>query len=227
MSKFPEDLTLAYEFKLTPEGSTGARYYKFYDKTTGEDQTFVFKQGNFEDHIVNECYADRFYDASGIPVPDFRLYETDRGPAKLAEFHEGILIREAWAILPTGLREVAREQLWFGFPCDVLLGNWDVCGSGYGANVLFEDTVLPLRIDNGGAMRYRAQGALKNVLSPFNWLECDLIFDDLWTMTGEGKAIGYRGDDLTQYFGFSSPYSLATEIVSKSWDAAIAQLPDA
>ncbi|MBQ1865191.1 MAG: hypothetical protein II150_11500, partial [Thermoguttaceae bacterium] len=26
---------------------------------------------------------------------------------------------------------------------------------------------------------------------------------------------------------FSSPYSLATEIVSKSWDAAIAQLPDA
>ena len=227
MSKFPEDLTLAYEFKLTPEGSTGARYYKFYDKTTGEDRTFVFKQGNFEDHIVNECYADRFYNASGIPVPEFRLYETDRGPAKLAEFHEGMLIREAWAVLPTGLREVAREQLWFGFPCDVLLGNWDVCGSGYGANVLFEDTVLPLRIDNGGAMRYRAQGALKNVLSPFNWLECDLIFDDLWTMTGEGKAIGYRGDDLTQYFGFSSPYSLATEIVSKSWDAAIAQLPDA
>ena len=110
MSKFPEDLTLAYEFKLTPEGSTGARYYKFYDKTTGEDRTFVFKQGNFEDHIVNECYADRFYDASGIPVPEFRLYETDRGPAKLAEFHEGILIREAWAILPTGLREVARVR---------------------------------------------------------------------------------------------------------------------
>ena len=37
----------------------------------------------------------------------------------------------------------------------------------------------------------------------------------------------YSISQIAQYFGFSSPYSLATEIVSKSWDAAIAQLPDA
>ncbi|HIK54281.1 MAG TPA: hypothetical protein IGS37_03850 [Synechococcales cyanobacterium M55_K2018_004] len=133
-------------------GSTGAMLVR--DPATG--QLFVMKRGNSPEHIQEEAIADSVYEAMGVPVPKHRMYVDDNGrPVKLSEYIEGRQLSE----LSESERKEVYQQMQQHFTIDAIVGNWDVLGAGLD-NVIVRDGIA-YRVDNGGSMRFRAQGAEK------------------------------------------------------------------
>jgi SPP1 gp7 family putative phage head morphogenesis protein len=151
---FPESLAGLEEVRALG-GSTGAKLVR--DTATGKQ--YVLKRGNSPDHLREEMAADAAYQALGIPVPKFRGYETKDGPVKLAEFIEGTSLKQALKGKPEEVAKL-KATLQQHFAADALLGNWDVVGMEMD-NILIAKDGTPYRIDNGGSLRYRAQGGLK------------------------------------------------------------------
>ena len=156
-------------------GSTGAVLVK--DRA---GKKYVMKKGGSPGHIENEIMVDRAYQSSGILVPKFAIYKDAQGKTvKISEFIEGRLLGE----LKGSERDDAINQLEKGYAMDAFLSNWDVYGAG-GDNVLVDGKGQVWRIDNGGALRYRAQGGLKTK-EQFN-----AYTEELWTMRrGSGSAV--------------------------------------
>ena len=84
----PEPAQLPSGFPADPErvehvrslgGTTGAELVR--DPATGK--MYVRKRGASPDHIREECAADAAYQALGVKVPQFELYETPAGPVNL------------------------------------------------------------------------------------------------------------------------------------------------
>lgn len=139
-------------------GSTGAQLVR--DRITGKK--FVRKQGNNPGHLLEEMAADDAYRAAGARVPDSKLYRTSSGaPVKLSKYIEGG--RTLGDLYNSDVAAAGRAiaQLRKHFAVDALLGNWDVIGAN-SDNILIDPDGNAYRIDNGGSLRYRAQGALKS-----------------------------------------------------------------
>lgn len=137
-------------------GSTGAKLVE--DPATG--RRFVDKFGNSPDHIREEDLADRAYEAAGLPVPEHRLIETADGPLKRAKYIDDAIPLPAYLKDASAADKAAIiEKLQDGMAVDALLANWDVIGL-VGDNILVRNGI-PIRIDNGGSLRFRAQGAPK------------------------------------------------------------------
>lgn len=170
---FPSDLQ-GLETIRRLGGSTGAELVK--DRVTG--RMYVKKKGNNPGHLLEETYADAAYRALGVNVPNFKVYNEGGAPVKLAEFMEGKSLADIKQSDPK-LYKKAVKELQKDFAADALMGNWDVIGMG-ADNVLIDKDGKPWRIDNGGSLRYRAQGRLKvegdldGSLSPYP--------DDFWTL---------------------------------------------
>lgn len=164
---FPADLA-GIERVKTLGGSTGAELVR--DPATGK--LYVKKKGNNPGHLLEETYADAAYQALGVNVPKFKLYSDNGQPVKLAEFMEGRSLAEIKQSDPK-LYAKAVKALQKDFAADALLGNWDVVGLS-ADNILVDKSGTPWRIDNGGSLRYRAQGALKTEFSSY--------VDELWTL---------------------------------------------
>jgi hypothetical protein len=132
-------------------GSTGAQKYK-----DPQGNFYVLKHNNSPEHLQDEVFADTLYGMAGLAVPEFEVIDTPRGKGKLSRFLEGA---QPLGNLGGAEKTEAIAQLKDGFLIDALLGNWDVIG-------LSQDNVMvqagrPFRIDNGGSLRHRAQGAKK------------------------------------------------------------------
>lgn len=116
--------------------------------------------GSKAGHLRNEAEADNVYRALGVDVPDGGLVETPGGPIKLAEFIEGgETLAQYEASAGKEAAQGIRDQVAQNFVVDALMANWDVAGLN-NDNILIKDGKA-YRIDNGGALAYRAQGALK------------------------------------------------------------------
>jgi hypothetical protein len=139
-------------------GSTGPVLYK--DVNTGTQ--WVVKSGaDKEKQLFNEIEADNAYRVLGVKVPPSKVMKT--GPAelgKISQFIEGGQTLADWKIgkTPAQINEMHKE-IGKGFVADALLANWDVAGLS-NDNILIKDGT-PYRIDNGGALKYRAQGQPK------------------------------------------------------------------
>lgn len=137
-------------------GSTGAQLVR--DPATGRQ--YVMKRGSSEAHLREEYAADVAYQALGVNVPASRLYETAKGPVKLAEFIEGDTLDKVWRNADATTRARIKAQLQSDFAADALMANWDVMGAGMD-NILVDKKGNLFRIDNGGALRFRAMGKPK------------------------------------------------------------------
>lgn len=146
---FPADLAGAKVVRALG-GSTGAELVEI------DGRQYVRKLGASPDHLREEARADSLYRAAGLDVPNSRVYETPQGPVKLAEYLDGAV---RLGDLRGAERDTAYNQLRKGLAVDALLGNWDVVGAAED-NVLVKDGKV-YRVDNGGALRYRAQGLPK------------------------------------------------------------------
>lgn len=151
-------------------GSTGAELVR--DPAT--QALYVRKRGANADHLREEAHADTAYQALGVKVPPFRLYETGGGPVKLAQYIDGQSLGSLRTSDPA-LYQKAAARLRKDFAADAILGNWDVVGLN-ADNVLVDKKGQPWRIDNGGSLRRRAQGALKR---PEDWNQ---HVGELWTL---------------------------------------------
>jgi hypothetical protein len=154
---FPDDPEADVEVVKQLGGSTGAELVR--DKATGKQ--FVRKRGNNPGHLLEEAHADAIYRAAGADVPASRVYQTAAGPVKLAEFVEGETLGAWKASRFSDAQKPTFDRVAEHFALDALLGNWDVVGQGYD-NILVTPDGRVLRIDNGGSLRYRAQGATKS-----------------------------------------------------------------
>ena len=148
-------------------GSTGAKLVQ-----DSGGNLYVQKKGKDAGHLLEESAADKAYQALGLNVPEHKILDTPLGPVKLARFTEGQTLDHAMHVDQVAAKK-ATEYLASGFAADAMLGNWDVVGLGFD-NVLIGTDGKTYRIDNGGALRRRAQGALKK-----NW---DQYPDELFSM---------------------------------------------
>ncbi len=160
-AEFPADLT-GLEVVRPLGGSTGATLVR--DPATGKQ--YVFKKGRNPGHLREEATADELYRAGGVPVPRSKIYDVPGGPVKLSAYHEGKTLGQLEHADP-GAYRAAVAELQKHFVMDAVLGNWDVIGMG-ADNILVTDSGAVLRIDNGGSLRYRAQGSKK---SSSQWTE--------------------------------------------------------
>ena len=115
----------------------------------------VMKRSTGPKHLRDEYTANRIYAILGVPVPDVQLRIDSKGVAQIADFVKGTPMSD----LSPDEREQAVESLKRGFVADALLGNWDVLGMD-DDNILWDGSKA-WRIDNGGSLRYRAQGQPK------------------------------------------------------------------
>lgn len=180
---FPEDLEALEEVRNLG-GTTGAKLVRHQS-----GKLFVQKTGNNREHLLNECHADSCYRALGVKVPKYRLYfDRDNVPIKLSEFIEdGMSLNDYMRTKTQRQVNAVLKKLRADFTADAYLQNWDVVGLELD-NILVDKKGVPWRIDNGGALRFRAQGApkLDGFMNPFA--------EELWTMRERGRAGEIFGD---------------------------------
>lgn len=122
----------------------------FQDTETGVK--WYIKTPVSEDNARNEVLAAKLYQAAGLEVPELQLI-TWQGRASIA------------SKIVDGLESVTPERLakakgtGEGFVVDAWLANWDVVGLSFD-NLLLRGSQA-VRVDTGGALRYRAQGSQK------------------------------------------------------------------
>jgi len=123
----------------------------------GGSKWVVKSSGNTsQGHIESEVQADELYRAMGIGVP----YSSIQDNHKVAEFvPNGKSLNEWERTAGVAQKKKMHAEISKGFVMDALLGNWDVLGQDRD-NILVADDV-PHRIDNGGALAFRAQGQPK------------------------------------------------------------------
>ena len=216
VSYFPKDVSETSETNVRLGGSTGA---KMVEDSNGN--RFIMKKGNSPEHLKSECYADAFYQASGVKVPAFKLYDDNGTPIKLsAELKNAKSLDDWWNSASKKERNEMQKKLRQGYAADILLGNWDVVGMG-ADNILIDQNGEPWRIDNGGSLKYRAQGATK---TDEQWGK---FIDDLFTMTGNGNIIGINtSSTIPQFYGSVRFLDMAKEINERDWTKALATLPN-
>ncbi len=176
-------------------GSTGAELVR--DPATGRQ--YVRKRGSSPEHLREEALADQLYAALGVPTPPSQLIETATGPVKLSEFIEGQTLGKVLEKASPAKRKAMYAEASKHFAADALLGNWDVAGMGLD-NLLVDAKGKIFRIDNGGALRFRAQGAPKGeAWNPFP--------TELWTMRDPAK-----NGDSAKLFGGLDIFGIARQI---------------
>lgn len=113
------------------------------------------------DHLRSEALADELYRKIGMNVPRSGIVETAEGPVKLSEFLDDGKTLGDWLKGKSAAEQAQMfRQIGDGFTADALLGNWDVVGLNLDNVLVVKGTAY--RIDNGGALLYRAQGAPKH-----------------------------------------------------------------
>jgi hypothetical protein len=109
--------------------------------------------------LANEVEADGVYRALGIKVPQSGLIHGPNGTAKVSEYKESATLGSSVAGLGKSYEGDLNKQIGKGFAADALMANWDVIGLSKD-NIAIRNGVA-VRIDNGGALLYRAQGSPK------------------------------------------------------------------
>ena len=141
---FPSDLSSLKVIKALG-GSTGAQLVE-----DAKGNQYVMKKGTntSSDHVRTEYLTNQLYDLLGLRVPDFELYEDNGEAVMLSKYIPMTKVPSA-----NNYDDMAK-----GFVVDAFLANWDVYQND---NCLVDSAGRIVRVDNGGALNYRAQGSKK------------------------------------------------------------------
>jgi len=117
------------------------------------------KDGSYiNGQLEQEQLTDNLYKIVGFETPDSYLIKEDGIVYKIAPFLERM---KDLGSLDSDTKDFAYKEVQKGFVMDALLGNWDVIGAGED-NILFHRVSGEVvRVDNGGALEYRAKGRKK------------------------------------------------------------------
>lgn len=157
------------------DGNIGALLYQ--DSKTGKK--YVLKKGASAGNIREEALADLLYEASGIKIPESRLYQTPEGPVKVATYLENAKsLAEAYSNSDETGQQQLRNKVSEGFVIDALLDNFDVIGLEMN-NILVGENGEVFRVNTGASFRYNAQGEFKNDTPYKSWNPSPMA---LWTL---------------------------------------------
>lgn len=147
----PTDIS-SWTKKQNLGGSTGAALYE-----DEEGNQYVVKFPD-ENKAKNEILANRFYNALGVDAPQTELISQNGKIGIASPFipNQGDMSKHI------GNAEI-RDRVAKGFVADAYLANWDFAGLG-NDNIVIDNEGNPIRIDNGGALLYRAMGTPKGDL---------------------------------------------------------------
>lgn len=151
-SPFDKPLNIEnFEYLKPQQGSNPGGFYRDPDTNT----QWYIKQPQTADHARNEILASRLYELAGVKVPELSPTMHGGKPAVASKRIDGTILNQ-FEMQPWVKTEIGKDM-----PIDAWLANWDVVGTGKD-NIIFDTANgLPYRIDMGGALRYRAQGAPK------------------------------------------------------------------
>jgi SPP1 gp7 family putative phage head morphogenesis protein len=120
------------------DSETGAKWY--------------IKQPASVEVARNEVLGGKLYELAGVEVPEMHIITLDGKPSIASRIIDGLEKNVGSMLSKTaGARE--------GFAVDAWLANWDVVGLA-NDNMLIKSGRI-IRVDTGGALRFRAQGGLK------------------------------------------------------------------
>lgn len=139
--------------------------YKFFIVKEDLKQQHGGSKSVHQQFMYNECLANSLYRQLGVNVPLMNTVKTIHGKAVAVEIKTGYKSLEPWKAIPIlcggGPSQWQLDELFNNMLVDMWLMNWDVIGLEYD-NILFnEQSQNILRIDQGGALLYRAQGSKK------------------------------------------------------------------
>jgi len=138
--------------KLTQIGpQRGSNPGGLYRDTDTGMQWYV-KQPASAEIAANEVLAGKLYELAGVDVPELHLITLNGKTSIASRIVDGL----TKAAAPDLAKAAGTAE---GFAVDAWLANWDVVGLGFD-NLLLRGS-RAMRVDTGGALRYRAQGSLK------------------------------------------------------------------
>lgn len=137
-------------FTVTDRAAGGSQGGKWYADEHGQ-QWFGKHYGGDTDRIEGEHLANQVYRMFGVDAPETRI--ADVGGKRV------LMSREVPGSVATSAEDIAATNAKDGFVLDAWLANHDVVGTGYD-NVIVAGPKA-VRIDNGGATIWRAQGESK------------------------------------------------------------------
>ena len=139
---------------VTLGGSTGAVLVKAKgSKATGVK--YVMKKGATKEHVEEEFLVNSIYKLMGAGVPEMKIYQTKNSAFILSQFMEDTTPAN------NVMDDLMKDEMMEHFVLDCLLANWDIYKND---NVLVNDNNGNLvRVDNGGGLRFSAQGRKKGV----------------------------------------------------------------
>lgn len=127
----------------------------FYNNINNPAERYYIKVPANEEIVRNEMLAGKLYQAAGVEVPELQLINVKGEKGIASRIVDGL--KKDPDLLKSG---TMRAGIYDDFVVDAWLGDWDVVGLGYD-NLQIKDGVRALRIDVGGSLRFRAQGAAK------------------------------------------------------------------
>lgn len=158
----------------------------------GKGNKFVRKEatGDKIEHMQEEMLADLLYAKIGTG----RKFIMEEKNGKLYKYSPFIENAQPLMNVKGEAREAAYKELQKGFAMDVLMANWDVLGQGLD-NVLVGDDGSVHRIDNGGSLRFTAQGHKKGAggKDPYS-KEVKEIYSMRAPNNGAGRAYASMSD---------------------------------
>ena len=144
------------------------------------------KEAKSVDHALNEVLTNKLYHAADVNVPDIDYGTMGGKPVTASSMIEGVKPLSHLKEIP-GFDAKKFDGLHNNFVVDAWLGNRDVVGDDF-SNIVGHKYGL-YRIDQGGGLRYRAQGEPKTDFGP--------KVTELETMRDKKYAAGQIFHDIT------------------------------
>jgi DNA polymerase III epsilon subunit-like protein/predicted DNA-binding transcriptional regulator YafY len=141
--------------EVRPGSQLGSNEGGFFKDQLGNE--YYIKRGRSQSHADNEVLATALYRELGIAAPEQGIGLRDGEPWLVSPI---VSSRRGFSNL-LGNKEFM-DEVREGFVIDAWLSNYDVTGWEYDNIVPGDENNEPIRIDNGGALRWRAQGGPKD-----------------------------------------------------------------
>lgn len=148
---------LNFDNMVKYKGQAGSNKGAYYHDANNTAERYYIKTPANEEMANNEMLAGKLYQAAGVEVPDLKFITVDGKKSIASPIMDSV--EENKEMLIKGLVKSGVQD---NFVVDAWLGNWDVVGLNFD-NLLIKDGVRAVRIDVGGALRFRAQGGAKGL----------------------------------------------------------------
>ena len=140
------------------DGQKGSNPGGTFESAAGEKN--YLKMYKEPGQAYGEAVANNIYNALGLKAPKSVMFDP-KNPDK-AQVGSGVAngYMDGTILYRHGVDPEIADKILDGAAADILLANWDTVGL-VNDNILVDENKDPVRIDNGGSLLYRAQGAPK------------------------------------------------------------------